>query len=265
LAGRNPPGERAEADSADDVLRALPLGRRLVLRLAVSRARQAITLREQGRIVQSLLFGEVRKLALALGEKLMELGHLAAAEDVFYIHTGELRDLVTGKFLLPETLPGLVALRREALARCEEREPPECFVLPEGAYARDRARDGATVEGDTLRGVGASRGRARGTARVILDPVRDKLEPGEILVARATDPGWTALFAIAGALVLERGGILSHGAIVAREFGVPAVVGVEGATARLRGGEQVSVDGETGVVVILEPAGRKVSHEDGPQ
>ncbi len=263
-AARDLPGVRPDADRAGDVLRALPWGRRLVVRLAVRRARQAIALREQGRLVQSLLFGEVRKVALALGEKLVQLGHLVVAEDVFYLHTAELRDLCSGKFLLPETLPGLIELRREALARCEEREPPECFVLGEGTYVRDRSRAGSTVAGDTLRGVGASGGRARGTARVILDPIRDKLEPGEILVARSTDPGWTALFAIAGALVLERGGILSHGAIVAREFGVPAVVGVEGATARMRGGEQVSVDGDEGVVVILDAADQTIHHPDGP-
>jgi pyruvate,water dikinase len=258
------PGVGPGDDPAGDVLRALPWGRRVVVRLALRRARQAIALREQGRLVQSLLFGEVRKIALALGEKLAQLGHLGVAEDVFYLHTSELRDLCSGKLLLPETLPGLIALRRAALERCEEREPPECFVLREGAYVRDRSRTATPVVGDTLRGVGASGGRARGTARVILDPVRDKLEPGEILVARSTDPGWTALFAIAGALVLERGGMLSHGAIVAREFGVPAVVGVEGAIARMRGGEQVSVDGDEGVVVIHDAAEQTIHHPAGP-
>jgi phosphohistidine swiveling domain-containing protein len=210
-----------------------------------------------------MLFGEVRRLALALGEKLVRLGHLGAAEDVFYLHTAELRDLCAGKFLFPETLPDLITLRRRALERCEVREPPECFVLPEGAYFRARDPVASCVEGSTLHGVGASSGRARGTARVILDPFRDRLEPGDILVARSTDPGWTALFAIAGALVLERGGILSHGAIVAREFGVPAVVGVEGITRRLRGGEQVSVDGDTGEVVILEAAERAAQYAGG--
>ena len=252
-----------EDDPAAGVLRALPLGRRLVVRLVLGRARRAIALREQGRLVQSLLFGEIRRLALALGEKLVRLGHLRATEDVFYLHTAELRDLCAGKFLFPETLPDLIALRRRALERCEEREPPECFVAPEGAYFRARDPVASCAEGSTLCGVGASGGRARGTARVVLDPARDGFEPGDILVARSTDPGWTALFAIAGALVLERGGILSHGAIVAREFGVPAVVGVEGATRRLRGGEQVSVDGDTGEVAILEAAERTARHTDG--
>jgi phosphohistidine swiveling domain-containing protein len=255
---------RREPDPVDEALRGLPWGRRLVVRLVLDRARRAIALREQGRLVQSLLFGEVRRLALALGTQLAGLGHLAAAEDVFSLHTTELRDLCAGKFLFPETLPELIALRRRAHRRCEEREPPECFVIREGAYFRSIDPGAPRVGGSTLRGVGASGGRARGRARVILDPVTDRFEPGEILIARSTDPGWTALFAIAGALVLERGGILSHGAIVAREFGVPAVVGVEGITRRLRGGEEVSVDGDTGDVVILDAAAPAARRADGP-
>ena len=267
-----PSDNRSGADPADGVLGTLGWGRRLVTRLVLRRARQAIALREQGRVVQSLLFGEVRKLALALGEQLVALGHIRRADDVFYLNAAELRDLCSGKLLLPETLPGLITLRRAALERCEKHEPPECFVLREGAYVRDRTSgssgaglDAAAGTRATLHGVGVSAGRARGRARVILDPVRDKLEPGEILVARSTDPGWTALFAIAGGLVLERGGILSHGAIVAREFGVPAVVGVEDATRVLQGGGQVMVDGDTGEVVVLDPAETVRHHAGGPR
>jgi len=260
-----PPSSGHRPDPADEVLRRLPWGRRLVLRLVLGRARRAIALREQGRLVQSLLFGEVRRLALALGTELVRLGHLRARDDVFYLHTSELRDLCAGKFLFPETLPELIAMRRRALERCEDTEPPECFVLPKGAYYRVRGSAASRAEGPILHGVGASGGRARGTARVIVDPVRDKLEPGEILVARSADPGWTPLFAIAGALVLERGGILSHGAIVAREFGVPAVLGVEGVTRRLHGGEQVSVDGDAGEILILGAADRAAGLADqGP-
>ncbi len=247
-------GGRSPADEDRELLRALPWAKRLAFRLVLGRARRAIALRERGRLVQSLLFGEVRRLALALGERLVALGHLGARDEVFFLHAGELRDLCVGKFLFPDTLPELVALRRRALARCESVEPPECVVLPAATYVRAATAAPAAAQGQRLRGVGASAGRARGTARVVLDPVADRLEPGEVLVARSTDPGWTALFAIAGALVLERGGILSHGAIVAREFGVPAVVGVEGITRRLRGGETVEVDGDTGEVVVVAEA-----------
>jgi pyruvate,water dikinase len=87
---------------------------------------------------------------------------------------------------------------------------------------------------------------------VILDPVGAHLEPGEILVAPSTDPGWTPLFLTAGGLVMEMGGPNSHGAVVAREYGIPAVVGVAGATARISTGDRVTVDGAAGIV---SPAG----------
>jgi pyruvate,water dikinase len=87
---------------------------------------------------------------------------------------------------------------------------------------------------------------------VILDPTGAHLEPGEILVAPSTDPGWTPLFLTAGGLVMEMGGAISHGAVVAREYGIPAVVGVAGATERISSGQRISVDGAAGMVVIEE-------------
>lgn len=81
-----------------------------------------------------------------------------------------------------------------------------------------------------------------------MDPVGARLEPGEILVAPSTDPGWTPLFMTAGALVMEMGGVVSHGAVVAREYGIPAVVGVADATTRLRDGQSITVDGAAGTV-----------------
>ena len=89
-----------------------------------------------------------------------------------------------------------------------------------------------------------------GKARVILDPVSAQLEPGEILVAPSTDPGWTPLFMTAGALVMEMGGPISHGAVVAREYGIPAVVGVPDATTRIKTGDTLSVDGAAGTIAV---------------
>jgi rifampicin phosphotransferase len=108
------------------------------------------------------------------------------------------------------------------------------------------AHAGATP-GDLV-GTPASAGTATAPARIILDPVGAHLEPGEILVAPSTDPGWTPLFLTAGGLVMEMGGPNSHGAVVAREYGIPAVVGVADATSRLRTGELVTVDGAAGLV-----------------
>jgi pyruvate,water dikinase len=107
----------------------------------------------------------------------------------------------------------------------------------------------AATDGGIL-GTPASPGIARGIARVILSPVGARLEPGEVLVAPSTDPGWTPLFLTAGALVMEMGGMMSHGAVVAREYGIPAVVGVPDATGRIATGEQVTVDGSAGTVAL---------------
>ena len=100
-----------------------------------------------------------------------------------------------------------------------------------------------------LTGSPASAGVVTATARVILDPVGAHLEPGEILVAPSTDPGWTPLFLTAGGLVMEMGGSNSHGAVVARQYGIPAVVGVPDATLRLSTGQEITVDGGAGTVV----------------
>jgi pyruvate,water dikinase len=112
------------------------------------------------------------------------------------------------------------------------------------AVAAAGAPDGA------ITGTPASAGVVSGPARVVLEPVGAHLEPGEILVAPSTDPGWTPLFLTAGGLVMEMGGAMSHGAVVAREYGIPAVVGVAGATERIATGQQVTVDGSAGTVTI---------------
>src|SRR5262249_54177991 len=108
----------------------------------------------------------------------------------------------------------------------------------------------AVREAGTLQGIAASPGAITAPARVILDPQDARLESGEILVAPSTDPGWTPLFLKASGLVMEVGGAMAHGAIVAREYGIPAVVGVAGATERIATGSRITVDGTAGVVVI---------------
>jgi pyruvate,water dikinase len=112
-------------------------------------------------------------------------------------------------------------------------------------YARPRPA------GETgLSGAGVSPGVTRGRARIVRDPVGARLSRGEILVAPSTDPAWTPLFLTAGGLVMEAGGMMSHGAVVAREYGIPAVVGVPDATHRLKDGQEIVVDGTAGTVEV---------------
>jgi pyruvate,water dikinase len=128
------------------------------------------------------------------------------------------------------------------------------FVTPSRAIA---SGDGAAAtDGEQRRGIGCYPGVVRGVARVIRDPRGAVLEPGEILVAERTDPGWIMLFPAARGLLVERGSLLSHSAIVARELGLPAVVSVDGLTTWLHTGDEVELDGRSGEIRVLSRADR---------
>ena len=123
-------------------------------------------------------------------------------------------------------------------------------LLSDGTEPSGELQTAATAQA-TLIGTPASPGVVTALARVILDPAGAHLEPGEILVAPSTDPGWTPLFLTASGLVMETGGSMSHGVIVAREYGIPAVAGLAGATERIPTGSRITVDGTAGTVVML--------------
>ncbi|MFM8411398.1 MAG: PEP-utilizing enzyme, partial [Alphaproteobacteria bacterium] len=137
--------------------------------------------------------------------------------------------------------------RRAEHERFRDEDPPEVI---RGDQEPSTSTSPAP-EGHSLRGVGVSPGRSEARARVVLDVADlESVLDGEVLVARATDPSWTSALSLAGAIVLEMGGLLSHGAIVARELGIPAVVDVAGATRMLRTGDLVTVDGTTGEISV---------------
>ncbi|SFI40120.1 pyruvate, water dikinase [Streptosporangium canum] len=141
----------------------------------------------------------------------------------------------------------LVSERREDAARERRRRHLPRVLLSDGTEPEAVATS-APVEG-ALTGTPASAGSVTGIARVVLDPVGAHLEPGEILICPSTDPGWTPLFLTAGGLVMEMGGANSHGAVVAREYGIPAVVGVARATEHIVTGQRITLDGTSGMVI----------------
>jgi pyruvate,water dikinase len=158
--------------------------------------------------------------------------------------------------MFPHRVPELVALRRSEHAELSAMTPPDTFVLPEGTYLPVQGvrlldvplADDPVLE---LSGVPACGGRVTAPASVLADVAEaGRLRAGDVLVTRQTDPGWGPIFPLVGGLVIERGGMLSHGAIIAREFGVPAVVGVPGATGRIPSGAVVEVDGDRGRVRV---------------
>ena len=243
--------EEAEACVERLVVEARILGRLrgTVVRAALRRARLFAGLRELPKYQLVVGLAEVRKQLALAGAALAASGAVAEADDIFFLDLDEARaGLSTGTADLRE----LVAQRRaDYAAELERRHVPRVLLSdgtePEAIPSGDAAA-ASTVPG-ALTGSPASAGVVTATARVILDPVGAHLEPGEILVAPSTDPGWTPLFLTAGGLVMEMGGPNSHGAVVAREYGIPAVVGVPDATLRLTTGQQITVDGGAGTVV----------------
>lgn len=235
-------GER-EAEAMIAALLARVHGpRRSLLRFALSRVRALIGSREAPKFhIIRLLFTPSRELLKPVGRELANRGLLVQPEDIFFLTLPEARRAVAGT-----DMRELVAARQATFEREHARRHIPRLLLSDGTDA-----EAALVAvGDGLRGSPASPGIVSGIARVIRSPAGARLEPGEILVAPSTDPGWTPLFLTAGALVMEMGGMMSHGAVVAREYGIPAVVGVARATEEIESGQRVTVDGAAGTVVI---------------
>jgi rifampicin phosphotransferase len=219
---------------------------------------RSILLRERARLKQALLYSRFRRVALAIGRRLVDRRTLACADDIFFLTGQEIDDLLAGSAMFPHHVQSLVSMRRQAHADVTASAPPDVLTLGRGEYfgGHVSARGAFLDEGtEAMRGVGVCGGRATARAAV-LDDINDayRLEAGDILVARQTDPGWGPVFPLISGLVMERGGMLSHGAIIAREFGIPSVVGVRDATRRIAHGSRVRVDGDRALVEIVEAA-----------
>jgi rifampicin phosphotransferase len=215
-----------------------------LVRFALGRARRLAGLREAPKFFIVLALATVRRSLAIVGAELAQRGAIAAADDVFFLDLEDVRKALDGR-----DSKRLVSERRLAYeAELRRRHVPR-VLLSDGTEPEATTLAAASHEGD-LSGTPASAGEVTAKARVILDPVGAHIEPGEILVAPSTDPGWTPLFLTAGGLVMEMGGANSHGAVVAREYGIPAVVGVSGATQRIHTGEIVRVDGASGIIAL---------------
>ena len=211
------------------------------------RVRQLIGLRESPKFLLIVALGVMREQLKDVGRELAAAGRIDQADDVFFL---DLRDARRG--LAGEDLRSLVAARREAYQQELRRRHIPRLLLSDGTEPEAVAAESAGAAGTdgALTGSPASTGTVTARARVVLDPVGAYLEPGEILVAPSTDPGWTPLFLTAGGLVMEMGGSNSHGAVVAREYGIPAVVGVPEATHKIETGQLITVDGAAGLVTV---------------
>ena len=217
--------------------------RRARFRWAMRSMDRRTPLREASKYYGTMGLAVLRDIYVEVGKRFAEQGRLPEENDIFFLTLEEIEQIVAGD------LPASVArqkipVRKQRLAR-QARANPALIVRSDGKPVVS-----ATVANtNILRGTPVSWGAVRGPVRVLLDPSDGaQLRKGEILVAPFTDPGWTPLFLTAGALVMEVGGMISHGAVVAREYGIPAVVGLKDATRLLHDGEVVEVNGATGEV-----------------
>jgi pyruvate,water dikinase len=210
----------------------------------LGRVRQLVGLRESPKFLLITAFGVMREQLKEVGGQLATIGSIDSVDDVFFLDLGDARRGLAG-----DDLRVLVAERRDAYQRELMRRHIPRILLSDGTEPEAVAAETAGADG-ALAGSPASTGTVTGRARVVLDPVGAHVEPGEILVAPSTDPGWTPLFLTAGGLVMEMGGSNSHGAVVAREYGIPAVVGVPEATHKIETGQMITVDGAAGLVTL---------------
>jgi rifampicin phosphotransferase len=238
--------EEAETMSAELTRRATHANRvrGLLVGFCLSRARAFAGLREMPRFCLSLLLARARSLLWFVGEDLVKAGRLEHSDDIFFLTQPEALDALAGADLRP-----LVSERRALYEQELARRHVPLVLLSDGTEPPLQQHIDAAAF-DTMQGAPASPGVVTAPARVVLDPRDARLESGEILVAPSTDPGWTPLFLRAAGLVMEVGGAMAHGALVAREYGIPAVVGVPHATERISTGMRITVDGTSGTVII---------------
>ncbi|MFN0130376.1 MAG: PEP/pyruvate-binding domain-containing protein [Verrucomicrobiales bacterium] len=242
--------------------------RTLVFRWVLHRARTGVRDRENLRLERTRLFGRVRHLLRALGRRFHEAGALDHPDDVFFLEIDEVLNHVSGTGSSVQ-LRALADLRRkEFQAYRRAAPPPNRFtthgipsahrpvsdVESTGASATHSAAESSATTSDERRGLGCCPGKVRGRVCVVTDPAQTGVRPGDILVAERTDPGWVLLFPCAAGLLVERGSLLSHSAIVARELRLPAIVSIIGLMSWLRDGDHVEFDGASGVVRRLSSA-----------
>jgi len=216
---------------------------------AVYRLRALSGGRETPKFMIIRIFSIVRQGLLDSGQELVEQGIIRQPEDLFYLKIDELYALASGE---KQDWFSLVATRKAIEAKEKERRLIPRLLISDGrVFYEGMGEKTAVAEEGTLIGSPVSPGIVEGIAHVVFNPHKSQLEPGEILVCPGTDPAWTPLFLAAGGLITEVGGLMTHGSVVAREYGIPAVVGINNATTLIQTGQKIRVDGTTGVITLL--------------
>ena len=226
-------------------------------RATLKYAQKLAEVREDALASIGLGYPVLRRMLLALGGRFVEAGWIEQAEDIFCLEKNEIEEFVKAKEQ-NQPLPSLAGTVSERKVNWEvmKRISPPPMLPPNKKYMGFDVTVFIGVSekdqvGNTLKGVAASAGNVTAKARVLNGPEDfDQMQPGDVLVAAITTPAWTPLFAMASAVVTDIGGPLSHGSIVAREYGIPAVMGTGVATKRIQNGQVITVDGNAGIVTL---------------
>lgn len=277
-----PPSERPELRQQRQIqsrlvmerrlLAALPAWRRPLARAVLTAASRFVPLREIGKTAYIMALDVARLAARVAGAQLAAAGVVDDETDVFYLTRAELAAALPGDtraviaerrafhehcrtLRLPDYWDGApepLPIEEPETDRSAQLAAPECATRRTGM--RDSPTRGARLAGGVVQGIGVAPGVVTGTVRVVGHHDDDPLQPGEILVCETTNPSWVTLFLVAGAMVIDIGGVISHGAIAARELGIPCVINTRDGTRRLRTGDVVRVDGSSGCVEVLQRA-----------
>ncbi len=224
-----------------------PLKRRL-FNFVLGHARSAIASRENMRFARSRVFGVIKRLFKRMAEIFVQKDLLEAPSDIHYLTVEEIIGFVKGT-AVTTNLKALVQIRKAEYCAFARRSPAERIETVGIPYVGFLSGSDSTIEiGNSAKGIGCSSGTVAGTARIIFDPRIVDRNDGQILVTRSTDPAWIFLMVSSKGLVVEKGSVLSHTAIIGRELGIPTIVGVKDATRRIPDGTELSIDGSTGEI-----------------
>ena len=236
-----------------DSLKINPI-KKYLLKKTLFYAKKFIRLRENLRYERTKVFGTVRKIMKKMGVHLKNNNLINNEKDVFYLTVDEIFGLIDGS-IIDVDLKKLIELRKEEYKKYEtEAILPDRFLtrgfLGENFYYEDLTGN-SQLDENTLQGTGCSKGIVKGKVKIVLNPMDTQVEDGDIVVTKSTDPSWVMVFPLLKGLIVEKGSLLSHSAIISREMNIPAIVGVQGATSILKTGDMVQFDGSTGIIKKL--------------
>jgi pyruvate,water dikinase len=241
----------------------LSLPRKLLFKRVLRNARRGVKNRENLRFSRTKIYGLVREMLLAVSATFVREDILDDEQDIFYLKIDEVWGFIKGT-AVTTNLRGVAELRRaefEAYEQAPDQSPDDRFVSygmvnHANLYRRRRKPQAVELEDGMLGGIGCCSGVVEGPVKIIRTPSDDMSMAGEILVADRTDPGWVPLYPSASGILIERGSVLSHSAIVAREMGIPTIVGVDGLIDALESGDRVRMDGQKGTIELLADEGQ---------